>query len=57
MAKTEHSVHPTAPSADGDAAAEAPTFRERLELALFLIVEILCLLLFVDFLFVGYYIK
>ncbi len=36
---------------------QTPTFRERLELILFLVVEILCLLLFIDFLFVGYYVK
>ena len=35
----------------------APTIRERLELVLFLAVEILCLLLFIDFLFIGYYVK
>lgn len=40
-----------------DEAAEAPGFRERLELILFLAVEILCLLLFIDFLFIGYYVK
>ena len=37
--------------------AQPPTFRERLELILFLVVEILCLLLFIDFLFIGYYVK
>ena len=36
---------------------EAPTLRERLELILFLVVEVLCLLLFIDFLFIGYYVK
>ena len=38
-------------------AGEAPVLRERLELILFLVVEVLCLLLFIDFLFVGYYVK
>lgn len=37
--------------------AQTPKFRERLELILFFIVEILCLLLFIDFLFLGYYVK
>jgi len=37
--------------------AEAPTIRERLELVLFVVVEVLCLLLFIDFLFVGFYVK
>ncbi len=36
---------------------ETPALRERLELILFLVVEVLCLLLFIDFLFVGYYVK
>ena len=44
-------------SEEGDVGAQAPTFRERLELYLFLAVEILCLLLFIDFLFVGFYVK
>ena len=35
----------------------APSLRERVELVLFLVVEVLCILLFVDFLFVGYYVK
>ena len=38
-------------------AAEGPTLRERIELILFLVVEVLCLLLFVDFLFFGIYVK
>ncbi len=37
--------------------ASEPTFRDRLELVLFLAVEIICILLFVDFLFIGYYVK
>jgi hypothetical protein len=36
---------------------EEPGLREKLEIYLFLAVEILCLLLFVDFLFIGYYVK
>ena len=32
-------------------------WRDRLELYLFLAGEILCLLLFIDFLFIGYYVK
>ena len=36
---------------------EEPTFRERLKLTLFLIVEVLCLLLFLDFLFFKIYVK
>jgi hypothetical protein len=32
-------------------------WRDRLESYLFLAVEILCLLLFIDFLFIGYYVK
>ncbi len=34
-----------------------PTLRERRELILFLVVEVLCLLLFIDFLFIGFYVK
>ena len=44
-------------SAEKGTEGQTPTFRERLELILFLVVEILCLLLFIDFLFVGYYVK
>jgi hypothetical protein len=36
---------------------DEPGLREKLEIYLFLAVEILCLLLFVDFLFIGYYVK
>jgi hypothetical protein len=36
---------------------DAPTLRERIELILFIAVEVLCLLLFIDFLFIGFYIK
>lgn len=35
----------------------APTLRDRLELVLFLAVEIICILLFADFLFFGFYVK
>ena len=38
-------------------ASEEPTLRERIELILFLVLEVLCLLLFVDFLFFGIYVK
>lgn len=42
-------------------AAEEPveeaTLREKVEIYLFLAVEILCLLLFIDFLFIGFYVK
>ena len=38
-------------------AEDAPGLREKIEINLFLAVEILCLLLFVDFLFIGYYVK
>lgn len=38
-------------------AETAPTLRERAELVLFIAVEVLCLALFVDFLFLGFYIK
>ena len=44
-------------SSNKEEGAESPTFRERLELILFLVVEILCLLLFIDFLFIGFYVK
>ena len=44
------------PSPKGES-TEAPTVRERVELILFLVVEVLCLLLFIDFLFIGYYVK
>ena len=40
-----------------EAAAGEGGWRDRLELYLFLAVEILCLLLFIDFLFIGYYVK
>jgi hypothetical protein len=37
--------------------AQPPTLRERIELILFLAVEVMCLLLFIDFLFLKIYIK
>ena len=37
--------------------SEEPGLRQRLELILFLVVEVLCLLLFIDFLFIGFYVK
>ena len=36
---------------------EEAGLREKVEIYLFLAVEILCLLLFIDFLFIGYYVK
>ena len=36
---------------------EEAGLREKIEIYLFLAVEILCLLLFIDFLFIGYYVK
>ena len=48
------------PQSDADASVaeeSAPTFRDRLELVLFLAVEIICILLFADFLFFGFYVK
>lgn len=36
---------------------EEASLKEKVEIYLFLAVEILCLLLFVDFLFIGYYVK
>ncbi|MDA0748120.1 MAG: hypothetical protein O2954_16480 [bacterium] len=47
--ETEQDVQP---GADAE-----PSVRERVELGLFLVVEVLCLLLFVDFLFLGIYVK
>jgi len=52
MAKTKaHSADLTSDANGG------PTLRERVELILFIAVEVLCLLLFVDFLFIGFYVK
>jgi hypothetical protein len=48
------------PSAAPDPQPEAEAtsgWRERAELVLFLAVEVVCLLLFVDFLFFGIYVK
>ena len=36
---------------------EEAGLKEKVEIYLFLAVEILCLLLFIDFLFIGYYVK
>ena len=36
---------------------EEPGLREKIEIYLFLAVELLCLLLFIDFLFIGWYVK
>ncbi|MFT5366004.1 MAG: hypothetical protein ACI8V2_000946 [Candidatus Latescibacterota bacterium] len=36
---------------------DTPTLRERIEMILFVVVEVLCLLLFIDFLFLGFYVK
>lgn len=57
MAKTKtRAPEKTAPNSDLSTET-APTFRERLELLLFIGVEVLCLLLFLDFLFFGFYVK
>ena len=37
--------------------AHQVALREKIEIYLFLAVEILCLLLFIDFLFIGWYVK
>ena len=60
MAKSKTSsqqVDGTPGSAQRGDAEGTPTLRERLELILFLVVEVLCLLLFIDFLFIGFYVK
>jgi len=44
-------------SKPAETSEEEPGLREKVEIYLFLVVEILCLLLFVDFLFIGYYVK
>lgn len=49
MAKTKIPV--------GNAQTNASPVRERVEMALFIAVEVLCLLLFLDFLFFGFYVK
>ncbi|MDP6039823.1 MAG: hypothetical protein QGG64_14825 [Candidatus Latescibacteria bacterium] len=43
--------------ADAPDSHDAPSLRERVELGLFIAVEVLCLLLFIDFLFIGFYVK
>lgn len=55
MAKTKQKLA-TAPPPEPEAEAP-PGWRERLELGLFIAVEVVCLLLFVDFLFFGIYVK
>lgn len=42
---------------DEETAEAESGIREKVELILFLAVEVLCLLLFVDFLFFGFYVK
>ncbi len=54
--KARDSARSSQPEESGSELA-APSLRERVELILFLVVEVLCLLLFVDFLFIGYYVK
>lgn len=54
--KARDSARHAPPEASGPEAI-APSLRERVELVLFLVVEVLCILLFVDFLFIGYYVK
>ena len=56
MAKATRSAGAVQPGNE-DVELERPGFRERLELIILLVVEVLCLLLFIDFLFVGYYVK
>jgi hypothetical protein len=53
MGKTKQKPQ-AAPEPEAEA---APGLRERVELALFIAVEVVCLLLFVDFLFFGFYVK
>ncbi len=54
MAKSK-SPSQTLPSQNVE--TETATLRERFEVILFIVVEVLCLLLFIDFLFFGFYIK
>ena len=44
-------------SDEKSATADVPSLRERVEVVLFIVVEVLCLLLFIDFLFLGIYVK
>jgi hypothetical protein len=53
MAKTR----PSDRSAETPDSNDAPSLRERVELGLFIAVEVLCLLLFIDFLFIGFYVN
>ena len=55
MAKNAHTKGQQ-PGGDEPQVEEAG-LREKVEIYLFLAVESLCLLLFVDFLFIGYYVK
>jgi hypothetical protein len=55
MAKTKQKIQ-AAPEAEVEPDAP-PGLRERIELVLFVAVEVVCLLLFVDFLFFGFYVK
>ncbi len=55
--RRDRSRRSTEEDAITEGAAEVGGWRDRLELVLFLAVEILCLLLFIDFLFIGYYVK
>ena len=55
MAKTKQKKQ-AAPETEPEMEA-APGLRERVELVLFVTVEVVCLLLFVDFLFFGIYVK
>lgn len=41
----------------GNTQTDTASLRERVEMALFIAVEVLCLVLFLDFLFFGFYIK
>jgi len=53
MAKAKKQSAPSKPEAE----EEAPSLRDRAELILFIAVEVLCLILFIDFLFLGIYVK
>lgn len=55
--KTMAKSRPSDKSADAPDSNDAPSLRERVELGLFIAVEVLCLLLFIDFLFIGFYVK
>ena len=55
--KTEDAQNEDSAEQDQESSPEEPGLRQQLELVLFLVVEVLCLLLFIDFLFIGFYVK